>query len=73
MSTGDSDPVLEIIISVVSGIVLGVLLYSLYRPPVLYKGPNSREFLDRTFEYKNKTYRLDARVCACPIRIKKTD
>jgi hypothetical protein len=52
--------------SIIIGIVLGVLLYSIYNPPILIKGPNSRDFVDKEFKYLGKTYRLDARVCACP-------
>ena len=54
------------IISIIFGIVLGVLLYSIYKPPILLRGPNSRDIVDKEFKYLNKIYRLDPEVCACP-------
>lgn len=54
------------VISLIFGIVLGVLLYSIYKPPVLLHGPNSRDIVDKEFKYRGKLYRLDPKVCACP-------
>lgn len=58
--------ILSRIISIIFGIVLGVLLYSILKPPVLLKGPNSRDIVDKEFKYHGKVYRLDPKVCACP-------
>jgi hypothetical protein len=65
----ESDTVSNIfpkIISIIFGIVLGVLLYSIHKPPILFKGPNSRDIVDKEFKYIGKIYRLDPKVCACP-------
>jgi hypothetical protein len=65
----ESDTVSNIfskIISIIFGIVLGVLLYSIHKPPILFKGPNSRDIVDKEFKYRGKIYRLDPKVCACP-------
>ena len=56
------------IIIIILGIVIGILLYSFYKPPVLLKGPNSKDIVDKIFSYQGKKYRLDPKVCACPVR-----
>jgi hypothetical protein len=60
------------LLSIIFGIVVGVLLYSIYKPPVLLHGPNSRDIVDKIFSYKGKTFRLDPKVCACPRFSKRT-
>lgn len=69
---GDSTS-LEIIVSLIFGIVLGVLLYSLYRPPVVVHGPNSRDIVDKIFSYAGKKYRLDPKICSCPANPRKIE
>jgi hypothetical protein len=57
---------LELIMSIVFGMVLGVLLYSIYQPPVIIHGPNSRNIVGKIFSYAGKKYRLDPKIYSCP-------
>jgi len=57
------------VLSFIFGAVLGVLLYSFYNPPVLHHGPNSRNIVGQIFEYQNKKYTLEPRIC-CAINTK---
>jgi hypothetical protein len=61
-----NDTSLEVIISIVFGLVIGVLLYSIYRPPIIFHGPNSRDIVDKIFTYAGKKYRLEPQICSHP-------
>ena len=49
----------DILISIIFGIVIGVLLYGIYNPPLSVHGPNSKDIVNRIFKYGGKKYRFD--------------
>ena len=69
MDNTGKDVIFSKIISIIFGIALGVLLYSAEKPPVLYKGPNSKYIVNEVFEYNGKKYKLKPKVCLCPSKV----
>lgn len=61
-----STTVISAVLNIIFGFVIGVLLYSIYNPPILLRGPNSKDIVDREFMFLGRTYRLDPIVCARP-------
>lgn len=60
-----NENILNIMISVIFGITLGIILYNVYICPSTVKGPNSKNIIDKIFEVNNKYYKLEPKVCEC--------
>jgi len=58
-------PMLNIIINVLVGMILGILLYKGYICPPVVRGPNSRDIVDKIFQVGDKYYELEPIVCGC--------
>jgi hypothetical protein len=59
------ETIFDLFISVLLGIILGVVIYKFYLFPPLIKGPNSCDIVDKIFEYDGKYYELEPIVCGC--------
>ena len=55
----------DILISVLLGVVLGVIVYNMYINPPIIKGPNSRDIIDKIFKVDGKYYEFIPVVCGC--------
>ena len=60
-----ADITIDIILSIFTGLVLGIILYRCYICPVIIRGPNSRDIIDKIFEVDGKYYELEPVVCGC--------
>jgi hypothetical protein len=54
-----------IIINIIVGLVLGYILYRGYLYPSIIKGPNSKDIIDKIYQYNGKKYTLKPIVCGC--------
>ena len=57
--------IIDIILSIFVGLVLGIILYRGYICPPIVRGPNSRDIIDKIFEVDGKYYELEPKVCGC--------
>lgn len=55
----------DILLSIIVGLVLGIILYRGYICPPIVRGPNSRDIIDKIFEVDGKYYELEPKVCGC--------
>ena len=53
------------LISILFGMLLGIIIYRFYLFPPIIKGPNSRDIVDKIYEYDGKYYELEPVVCGC--------
>ena len=55
----------DIIINIIIGFILGVIIYKgqIYSPKI--RGPNSKDIINKEFEYNGKKYKFDPIVCGC--------
>ena len=65
INVNSGEYMIDIIISIIMGIVLGSILYKCYICPPIIRGPNSRDIIDKIFEVNGKYYELDPQVCGC--------
>jgi len=56
---------IDMTINLIVGIVLGIILYRGYIRPPIYKGPNSRDIIDKIFVVDGKYYELEPSICGC--------
>ena len=56
---------IDIIINIIIGFIIGIILYIGYICPPIVKGPNSKNIIDKIFEYNGKFYELEPKVCGC--------
>lgn len=54
---------IDILISVVFGVVIGFILYRSCIKPTIVKGPNSRDIIDKVYVVDGKKYILEPVVC----------
>jgi uncharacterized protein YneF (UPF0154 family) len=55
------------LINIIIGIVFGYFLYRFLIHRTIYKGPDSREIIDKIYEWNGKKVKLVPKICACPI------
>jgi hypothetical protein len=55
---------INIIISILLGIVLGYILYKSFFHKPIVRGPNSRDIIDKVFVVDDKYYYLEPVICA---------
>lgn len=53
------------IFNVFLGLLLGIVIYRCYLIPPIMKGPNSKDIVDKIFEYDGKYYEFAPVVCGC--------
>lgn len=63
--TMNDNNIIDIILSIIVGLVLGIILYRGYICPPIIRGPNSRDIIDKIFEVNGKYYELEPKVCGC--------
>ena len=53
------------IVNILAGLILGVLIYKFYISPTIIRGPNSKEIINKTFIFNGKKYKFDPVICGC--------
>lgn len=56
---------MDIIISMLFGLICAIIIYRFYICPPIVRGPNSRDIIDKIFEIDGKFYELEPVVCGC--------
>ena len=51
--------IIDLLLSITLGIVLAIILYGFFNKPVQYRGPNSRDIVNKEFKLNDKTYKLE--------------
>ena len=64
---------MDIFISLLVGVILGIVLYRGYICSPIIKGPNSRDIIDKIFEVDGKFYELEPQVCGCLLTSKENN
>lgn len=60
--THDIGDVFSILFSMMLGIVLAIMLYHIYNPLVIHKGPNSRHIIGQKYKYRGNEYEFEAEI-----------
>lgn len=60
---------LNIIISILSGVVITLILYYLFYSTTVYRGPDSNVIRNQIFKDNGKCYKLEPVVHICPIHL----
>lgn len=55
----------DLLISILLGALIGIIIYQFYLFPPVVKGPNSRDIVNKIFEYDGKYYELEPVICGC--------
>lgn len=58
-----NDTMIDIILSLCVGILIGYVVYKCYIRPTKVKGPDSRDIIDKIYEIDGKFYELNPKVC----------
>jgi len=56
---------MDTMISIILGILCGIIIYRFYLCSPIIKGPNSRDIVDKIFEVDGKYYELEPVICGC--------
>jgi hypothetical protein len=65
-TTSNADnAMINISISLILGMLLGIIIYRFYLFPPIVRGPNSRDIVDKIFEVNGRYYELAPVVCGC--------
>ena len=67
-SSGTVNSTWQITLNLIIGIALGCILYRTLICRTIIKGPDSRDIIDKIYEWNGDKYKLEPRICACPIR-----
>jgi hypothetical protein len=59
----------DIILSIIVGVILGWLFYSIRFSNIHHHGPNSKNIINKVYRVKDKCYKLVPRVTICPSNI----
>jgi len=60
-----SSGILNLLISISLGVLLGIIIFNWYLFPPLVKGPNSKDIVDKIFFVDGKYYELEPIICGC--------
>lgn len=55
----------DTIMSVLIGVLLGLVIYRFYLCPPIVRGPNSRDIVDKVFKINGKFYEFEPIICGC--------
>lgn len=60
---------LEIFINIFLGLIIALIIFLLTHTFYIYKGPNSKDIINKTYKLNNKCYKLIPQVYICPIEL----
>lgn len=58
---------MDSIVSIIIGMIFGYVFFNLFINTTINKGPDSKDIINKIYEYNNKKYRLKPIICVCPI------
>ena len=56
----------DIVVNLIIGIVLGYFMFGFFRKD-RYKGPNSKDIVNKIYTHNGKEYKFVTKVCLCPV------
>lgn len=58
----------DLFINIIIGIAMGCILYRIFFDTSIIRGPNSKDIVNQIFVLDGDKYKLEPKVCACPLR-----
>lgn len=53
---------IDILFSILLGLILSIMIYHIYNPLIINKGPNSKHIVGQIYEYNGSKFKLEPEI-----------